>query len=110
MSPLGLVTVTVQFPVPCEASPPGHEELVNGPPPELLTVKSKVVVTQGGGKTSFLTGVRQLSSTASGAVAPLACEQYPAVPAVLIAVQNLASALFKHAVGSIPMLARIARH
>jgi hypothetical protein len=111
MSPLGLVTVTVQFPVPCEASPPGHEELVNGPPPELLTVKSKVVVTQGGGETSFPTGVRQLlSTTASSAVASLAFEQSPAVTALLIAVLNLTLAVLRHAVGSVPVAACIARH
>src|SRR5262245_50866200 len=110
MSPLGLVTVTVQFPVPCEASPPGHEESLNGPPPELLTVKSKVVVGQGGGKTSFLTGVRQLLlTTASSAVASLAFEQPPAVTALPIAVLNLTSALLRHAVGSVPLDACIAR-
>jgi hypothetical protein len=50
MSPLGWFMVTPQCEVPCVAVPPGHEESLKAPPPELFTLNVKSVAMQGGGK------------------------------------------------------------
>jgi hypothetical protein len=104
--PLGRFTVTPQFALPCVSVPPGHLEILSGPPPELFMVNVKSVGVQAGGKIRSLIGVTQLSSTTAPSVSEvLVFEQSVADASLPIAALNLISALERHEVGSVPFAA-----